>query len=144
LEAGFFFGPPPVNPKIYNGTDVWASEDLDELSNSRDLYPAVHRKFLINNILHILWVAGKHTHIGINKAAKQICLGTDFDGLINAIDCCKNAGELQQLKHDLREELAQGLNDNGFGTLNVNVLLDDIFYNNGKNFMLKRLKEMKG
>ena len=144
LEAGFFFGPHPENPKIYNGTDVWASEDLDELSNSRDLYPAVHRKFLINNILHILWVAGKHTHIGINKAAKQICLGTDFDGLINAIDCCKNAGELQQLKHDLRQELAQGLHDNGFGTLDVDVLLDDIFYNNGKNFMLKRLKEMKG
>jgi microsomal dipeptidase-like Zn-dependent dipeptidase len=144
-EATFFFGPTPKNLNVWpDDTNVWSSEDLDALSNSRDLYPDVHRKFLINNILHILWVAGKKKSIGIKKAAKQICIGTDFDGLINAIDCCKTADGLQQLKTDMRNELAKGLNDNGFQELNVDVLLDDIFYNNGKNFMLKRLKEMKG
>ncbi|MBK7308509.1 MAG: hypothetical protein IPI88_16900 [Chitinophagaceae bacterium] len=94
--------------------------------------------------MHILWVASQHSFIGINKAAKQICIGTDFDGLINAIDCCKNANGLQQLKEDMRQDLADLLNSNGFHTLNVDALLEDIFYNNGKNFMLKRLKEMKG
>jgi len=142
-EATFFFGPTPENVKVYNDTNVWASEDLDELSNNRDLYPDVHRKFLINNILHILWVGSEHASIGLTKAAKQICIGTDFDGLINAIDCCKTANGLQKLKDDMREELADGLNDNGFQVLDVDVLLDDIFYNNGKNFMLKRLREMK-
>jgi hypothetical protein len=142
--TSFFSGLSPENMDVYTGNDVWASEDLDDLASNKDLYPAVHRKFLINNILHILWVAGKHTHIGIKKAAKQICIGTDFDGLINAIDCCKDASGLQQLKDDMRDELADGLNDNGFQQLNADELLDDIFYNNGKNFMLKRLREMKG
>ena len=145
LEGEFFFGPTPSNLHVWpDDNNVWTSEDLDELSNSRDLYPDLHRKFLINNILHILWVAGKKPSIGLKKAAKQICIGTDFDGLINAIDCCKTADGLQKLKNDMRNELEDGLKDNGFQELNVDVLLDDIFYNNGKNFMLKRLKEMKG
>ncbi len=145
LEAEFFFGPTPENLHIWpDDTNVWASEDLDELAQNQDLYPDLHRKFLINNILHILWVASNKQSIGLKKAAKQICIGTDFDGLINAIDCCKTADGLQQLKDDMRQELAKGLNKNGFQELNVDILLDDIFYNNGKNFMLKRLKQMKG
>jgi microsomal dipeptidase-like Zn-dependent dipeptidase len=143
LESTFFFGPTPSGSRVWpNDNNVWASEDLDGIDKS--VYPDLHRKFLINNILHILWVASKHSHIGINKAAKQICIGTDFDGLINAIDCCKDANGLQKLKDDMRDELAEGLRNNGFNTLNTDVLLDDIFYNNGKNFMLKRLREMKG
>ncbi len=142
-EAAFFFGPTPENLNVWpDDTNVWSSQDLDGLDQS--VYPDLHRKFLINNILHILWVASQHSFIGINNAAKQICIGTDFDGLINAIDCCKNANGLQRLKDDMREELADGLNNNGFHTLNIDMLLDDIFYNNGKNFMLKRLKGMNG
>ncbi|MBK9486766.1 MAG: membrane dipeptidase [Chitinophagaceae bacterium] len=142
-EAGFFFGPTPENLQVWPvDTNVWASEDFADLEPAA--YPDLHRRFLINNIMHILWVASQHSFIGINKAAKQICIGTDFDGLINAIDCCKNANGLQQLKEDMRQDLADLLNSNGFHTLNVDALLEDIFYNNGKNFMLKRLKEMKG
>jgi microsomal dipeptidase-like Zn-dependent dipeptidase len=144
-EATFFFGPTPGSLNVWpNNDSVWTIHDFEEAASNPDLYPDLHRKFLINNILHILWVANKNARIGLKKAAKQICIGTDFDGLINAIDCCKDAGGLQQLKTDMRNELAKGLNDNGFAALNVDTLLDDIFYNNGKNFMLKRLKEMKG
>ena len=143
LEADFFFGPTPANLHVWpDDTNVWASEDFDVVDKA--VYPDLHRKFLINNILHILWVASKHASIGLSKAAKQICIGTDFDGLINAIDCCKDANGLQQLKDDMRDELTERLNNNGFHALNADVLLDDIFYNNGKDFMLKRLREMKG
>lgn len=143
LEAEFFFGPTPGNLNVWpDDTNVWASEDLANLDMA--FYPDLHRRFLINNIMHILWVANQHPLIGIKKAAKQICIGTDFDGLINAIDCCKTADGLQQLKDDMKEDLANLLQKNGFNSLNVNTLLDDIFYNNGKNFMLNRLRIMKG
>lgn len=142
-EAEFFMGPTPGLLNVWpDDTNVWASEDFDDLDKS--LHPALHRKFLINNILHILWVGSKMASVGLQKAAKQICIGTDFDGLINAIDCCKTADGLQQLKEDMRNELANGLLANGFQVLNTDTLLDDIFYENGKNFMLKRLREMKG
>lgn len=143
LEAGFFFGPTPQNLNVWpDDNNVWASEDFDDLDKS--LHADLHRKFLVNNIVHILWVASRHAFIGVDKAAKQICMGTDFDGLINAIDCCKNANGLQRLKNDMRNDLAKAIHKNGFHTLNADVLLDDLFYNNGKHFMLNRLRIMKG
>jgi microsomal dipeptidase-like Zn-dependent dipeptidase len=145
MEAGFFFGPTPTNLRVWpDDNNVWASEDFDAVAQSQDLYPDLHRKFLINNIIHILWVAGKHSLIGIKKAAKQICIGTDFDGLINAIDCCKDATGLKQLKKDMKKDLTDQFKRNGFNGLNADEFLDDIFYNNGKNFMLNRLRQMKG
>ncbi len=139
MEAGFYLGPNPLSLPIKNDdVGVWASEDFENLDPS--LYSELHCRFLVNNIIHILWVASKHPLLNINKAAKQICIGTDFDGLINAIDCCKNATQLPQLKTKLKPMLQQMLLSEGINTLDVGIFLEDIFYSNGKNFILNRLK----
>jgi microsomal dipeptidase-like Zn-dependent dipeptidase len=144
-EAEFFLGPQPTALPVWpDDTDVWAAEDFEEIDQS--LYIETHRRFLVNNIIHILWVANKNISIDIKDAVKQICVGTDFDGLINAIDCCKQTNGMRQLKKDMRSEIIEGLTKI-FGTadaITADELLDNVFYNNGKNFMLKRLKEMKG
>ncbi|MGC4101063.1 membrane dipeptidase [Ferruginibacter sp.] len=143
MEADFFLGPnPTVLPVWPDDTDVWASEDFEDLDPS--LYVKMHRKFLLNNIVHILWVASQHASIDLQKAVKQICMGTDFDGLINAIDCCKTADGLEQLKQDMKNELPPLFNANGLAAININQFLDDFFYNNGKNFILGRIKLMRG
>jgi microsomal dipeptidase-like Zn-dependent dipeptidase len=143
MEADFFLGPnPTILPVWPDDTEVWASEDFENLDPS--LYVIMHRRFLINNIIHILWVANNHPAIDIKKAAKQICIGTDFDGLINAIDCCKNADGLQQLKEDMKDGLIDLLTAEGITAINVDQFLDDIFYNNGKNFVLNRIRTMRG
>ena len=82
----------------------------------------------------------------MKDAVKQICIGTDFDGLINAIDCCKQINGMQQLKKDMRSDITEGLTKifGNADTITADELLDNVFYNNGKNFMLKRLQEMKG
>jgi len=142
MEADFFLGPDPTNLPVWPGdTDVWASEDFENLDPS--LYIEMHRRFLINNIIHILWVANNHPAIDIKKAVKQICIGTDFDGLINAIDCCKQADGLQQLKDDMKDGLTDLFSSNGLATIIVEDFLDDVFYNNGKNFILKRIRTMR-
>ncbi len=140
MEAGFFLGPNPTALPTWQGSNgIWAAEDFSNLDSS--LYIDMHRRFLINNIIHILWVASNHPEIGAAKAAKQICIGTDFDGLINSIDCCKDCTDMQQLKEDMVEGMVNMLERIGLdGQLNVNTLLDDIFYNNGKNFVVNRLK----
>lgn len=140
-EAEFFMGPNPVALPVWpDDTNVWAAEDFEDLDPS--LYIETHRRFLVNNIIHILWVANKHTEIDINKAVKQICIGTDFDGLINAIDCCKTAKNMAELKSDMRAEITQGLANINIVSINTDDLLDDLFYNNGKQFMLSRVKLM--
>ena len=140
-ESEFFMGPAPAALPVWpDDNNVWAAEDFEDLDPS--LYIETHRRFLVNNIIHILWVANKHAEIDINKAAKQICIGTDFDGLINAIDCCKTAKDLTNLKRDMRAELNNGLEKIIVTAINTDDLLDDLFYNNGKQFMLSRIKFM--
>lgn len=139
-EADFFLGPNPT--ALLPWTDdasVWTSEDFEYLDPS--LYITMHRRFLINQLIHILWVADKHPGINVKTAATQICIGSDFDGLINAIDCCKQATGFSQLKKDMYKglsDLFHQTNLSGF-IPDTNAFLDDIFYHNGKNFILKRL-----
>jgi len=143
MEADFFLGPNPTLLPVWpDDTDVWASEDFENLDPS--LYIEMHRRFLVNNIVHILWVANNHNSIDLQKAVKQICMGTDFDGLINAIDCCKTADGLQQLKEDMRDILIDQFDKNGLSAINVDEFLNDLFYNNGKNFIINRIRIMKG
>jgi len=140
LEANFFLGPNPALLPVYKSDKgVWAAEDLEDLDPSLGI--EMHRRFLINTIVHILWVAHKHAAIDIKTAAKQICLGTDFDGLINAIDCCKTVAGFGNLKHDMQEELSALLKKVGI-ELDAATLLDGIFYSNGKDFVLGRLAAM--
>ncbi|HMI79104.1 MAG TPA: membrane dipeptidase, partial [Ferruginibacter sp.] len=143
-EAEFFLGPQPaILPVWPDDTEVWAAEDFEDLDPS--LYIDTQRRFLVNNIIHILWVANKHAEIKINEAVKQICIGTDFDGLINAIDCCKEITALGELKRDMRADMIKGLSKIGLANpIDADELLENIFYNNGKDFMLKRIMEMKG
>jgi microsomal dipeptidase-like Zn-dependent dipeptidase len=143
-EAGFFFGGgDPAGLHAWpDDTGVWAGQDFDDIDPS--LYIETHRRFLVNNIIHILWVANTNPLIGLTKAAKQICIGTDFDGLINAIDCCKQTTGLSQLKRDIREDIEEGIAALGAGAFDTTQFLDDLFYNNGKNFMIERIRLMKG
>ena len=141
-EAEFFLGPQPTALPVWpDDANVWTAEDFEDLDPS--LLIETQRRFLVNNIIHILWVANKNLDIKIQDAAKQICIGTDFDGLINSIDCCKETKGMAQLKKDMKGDVKKGL-----AKISVNIdadkLLDDVFFNNGKNFMLKRIKEMKG
>ncbi|MBS1509274.1 MAG: membrane dipeptidase [Bacteroidetes bacterium] len=144
MEAAFFFGPPdPATiPPRPDDDKVWAAEDFADLDDS--LISTMHRRFLINNIIHILWVAHTSDVLDVNKAAKQVCIGTDFDGLINAIDCCKTTDGLQQLKEDMKDGLIDLFIKTGITTIDVNQFLEDLFYNNGKNFIMGRITAMKG
>ncbi|MEO6253102.1 MAG: membrane dipeptidase [Ferruginibacter sp.] len=143
-EAEFFLGPQPtILPVWPHDTEVWTAEDFEELDPS--LYIDTQRRFLVNNIIHILWVANKHPEININEAIKQLCIGTDFDGLINAIDGCKEITAIGGLKRDVRNDIISGLSKIGVAnTIDTDELLDNIFYTNGRDFMLKRILEMKG
>jgi microsomal dipeptidase-like Zn-dependent dipeptidase len=45
-----------------------------------------HLRYLSNVILHIVRIGGK-------DAWNHICFGSDFDGMINPLNCCQNAAE---------------------------------------------------
>lgn len=144
LEANFFFqGVSPSNMKPWtDDTKIWTSEDFENLDPAFD--SILHPLFFLNQVIHVLTIAKNNPHIGIQKAMKQICLGTDYDGLINAIDNCKHVDQLDTFKSLTIAKLPKLLNDAKLGNegINVNELAENIFYNNGKNFILNRLREI--
>lgn len=144
LEANFFFnGSNPSGLKPWtDDSRVWTSDDFENLDPAFDV--VLHPLFFLNQVIHILTVAKNNPNIGIEKAMKQICLGTDYDGLINAIDNCKQVDKLEIFKTFTLNKMPKLLNDAKLGNegINVNELAENIFYNNGKNFIINRLREI--
>ncbi len=143
-EAGFFLGPNPgALPVFTNDDEVWTSGDFENFDPSKNVI--MHPLFFLNQVLHILVVAKKNPLLGVAKAVKKICLGSDFDGLINAIDNCKQVDDLNKFKQlclgKMPGLLKKAKLDNE--GIDVPALIDDIFYNNGKTFVLNRLRLMK-
>ena len=59
-----------------------------------------HLRHLCNNILHIAKIGGP-------DAWNQLCLGTDFDGMIDPINGCRDSTELGNLEEDLVDMLGR-------------------------------------
>ena len=143
LEAEFFFGPNPAILPLWNDDDkIWTSEDFANLDPVFDI--ELNSLFFLNQVIHILTVAKNNPQIGIEKAMKQICLGTDYDGLINAIDNCKQADKLDAFKEFTLAKMPGLLQKAGLGNEGINAtsLAENIFYTNGRDFVLNRLREI--
>ena len=144
LEANFFFH--DINPsELKPWTDdsqVWTSDDFENLDPAFD--SILHPLFFLNHVIHILTVAKNNPLIGVEKATKQICLGSHYDGLINAIDNCKRVDKLDTFKNFTLNTMAKLLQDAHLGNEEIDIteLVENIFYNNGKNFILNRLREI--
>jgi microsomal dipeptidase-like Zn-dependent dipeptidase len=85
---------------------------------------------LCNNILHIIKVGGK-------EAWKHICIGSDFDGLINPIEGCANATRLDHLRKELKKWLPDLANKVGLPFQNVDETVDNIMFGNAYEFLKK-------
>jgi microsomal dipeptidase-like Zn-dependent dipeptidase len=142
-EANFFFGPNPSKLPVWkNDSKVWTAEEFSNYEPS--LNPVLHPLFFINQVIHILTVAKNNPNIGVQKACKQICIGTDYDGLINSIDNCKQVDKLDAFKQLMLSKLKGLLKNAGLSNDGINIpeFVDDLFYNNGRDFVIKRLKAM--
>ncbi len=102
--------------------------------HSRDISKAhLHLRYLVNNIVHIVRV-GKS--VGID-ARKHIVIGSDLDGLVNTIDSCTTAAQYGNLYDQLKENI----NRFAFTDIpNVDQFVDDMFYNNGYEFLKKNFQ----
>ena len=141
FETEVFFGTPyPVQLMLQPPADVLTGDDA---LGQEPISELAHAYYFMNQVIHVLKVAVANG-ISYNKAKKMICIGSDFDGLINAIDCCKDATQFDAFK-----QLLNGIarkpdfwSNTGFGPNEVDIdeLLDLIFYRNGVNFIKQHLR----
>ncbi|MCP9753012.1 membrane dipeptidase [Ferruginibacter sp. HRS2-29] len=103
-----------------------------------------HYYYFLNQVFHILQVA-KKAGIPISEAARCICIGSDFDGLINTLDCCRTVEELGGFKTYLRQILTR--RPSFWQPLSIrreqvdaDDLLEGIFFNNALDFLKVNFK----
>jgi len=123
--------------------DCVTMTDLEQ--NTEDSIPARDEYFFDHILLHL-----KHflqvchdANIAITDAAKHITLGTDFDGLINPFINIPTVEFMSQLKKYIKMNFRfylQTLTDSSqwVDELNLDQFVEDLFYNNGYNFVKSR------
>lgn len=101
-----------------------------------------HLRYFMAHLLHLITVARKNNY-DLDKALKQVCIGSDFDGLINPVACCDTMDEIYYLKlnfekdfEDFAKERKVKLPD-GF---DIKEFSEDLFFRNGRDFVLSRLE----
>lgn len=75
--------------------------------------------------------------------AQRICIGSDFDGMINPIDCCKNVTEFNSFKSYLLENFEDWETESSVTIsdfITPQRLLDNIFYQNAVDFLAEWYK----
>ena len=111
----------------------------DEVQEQEPVTPEIHYSYFINQLMHFLRIA-KQARIPLRKAIRQICIGSDFDGLINPIDCCNNATELPVFRQELHRRLKRGKKiweQAGIlkSEVDVDALVEGLFYENALHFL---------
>lgn len=102
-----------------------------------DLIPdaELHFRHFCNTIFHIVEVA-KRTENGKVNAWERLVIGSDFDGLIDAVDFCVNGKEYRNIEQYMKAKLPALALEAGIELpADVNTLITDILYNNADNFL---------
>jgi len=142
-EASIFFGPgDPAQLPVHNihNDDVLTG---DEARDHDEFTFDSHARYFLSQLLHILLVA-KNAGYDLQKAITQVCIGSDFDGLINPVDCCESSEEFGDFKKQLLDIMNERnfWADTGFGRNEIDgeTLLDGLFFDNAFAFMKKNFK----
>lgn len=136
-DAKFFFGPgDPSRIPVFNG-DVDDVLTGAEAEDHNTLTHDSHARYWLNQVVHVLRIAKQNNMLAL--AVKQICIGSDFDGLINAIDCCETAegyvefkGQLGRIMRERRFWEGTGLDE---GDIDIDGFLEGLFFENAFQFL---------
>ena len=111
------------------------AKDPDEGKLTKDA--ELHFRHFCNTIFHITDVA-RRTLTGAVNPWKQIVIGSDFDGLIDAVDFCINAKEYGHMAEWIKTKMPAHAQEAGI-TLPADaaVIADDLLYNNAFSFLQK-------
>ena len=124
--------------KTHGAKTAGLLQDAFEIARDKEK----HLRYFIQTILYIIKVGYQHN---IASPWKHICIGSDFDGLIDAIDVCKTSEKLPILKrklmeycekHDSKSSILKEVTKEGASMLD---LVEHITFFNAVNFFSNRM-----
>lgn len=140
-EKDFFMQAPRSQPVDSDYLDVY-----DILLEDRQNYPRYHARHFLNQVFHFFIIADKY-RINAAMMAERICIGSDFDGVINPLDGCRNVTQLEAFKKYLLKNF-EAWELEAMYALPVRIssfikpadLMENIFYRNAVNFLKENFK----
>ncbi|HMQ48383.1 MAG TPA: membrane dipeptidase [Saprospiraceae bacterium] len=125
----------------YKGTEVEAPFDSGEFTDelvaeTRDLDERKHLRHLCNNILHIIKIGGE-------RAWKHLCIGSDFDGLIDPVNNCCDVTEFSKLEAGLISMLPEMMEedeDHTYDSSNIEGKVRGMMYDNALAFLKEHFR----
>jgi microsomal dipeptidase-like Zn-dependent dipeptidase len=97
-----------------------------------------HLKHFMAHILHLIVITGASA----SQALKQVCIGSDFDGMINPVWCCESMDEIYHFKQDFKDHFKDFAKESGVALpagFNIDSFCEDLFFRNGRDFLMNRL-----
>ena len=146
-EQAYFFTKDEVGQAFNDGKCIEWTE-IEAAGAVNPLAADYHLRHFMAHIIHLIEVA-KRNQYDANKALTQICIGSDFDGIINPVWCCDTVDELTYFK-DLFERqfpdfVRECANANGVSLpagFDLKKFSNQLFFENGKNFVLDRVTKL--
>jgi microsomal dipeptidase-like Zn-dependent dipeptidase len=139
-EKDFFTSAAPGSVSV---SEIFTVDDIlrDDL---RD-FPDYHARHFMNILFHFFVIADKY-NINRDLMAKSICIGSDFDGLVNPIDCCLNVTHYDNFKKRLVSNF-KAWEDKALFMLKTRIssfiepaaLINQVFFENANNFLQRNL-----
>lgn len=120
---------------------VLKSEDIST-ARDRQRSDMFHARHFMNQVFHLFAIARKND-ITDATMTQRICIGSDFDGMINPVDCCKNVTGLTYFKDLLLTNYSQWEDEFEPDRFRISDfispqdLFENIFYRNGRAFLEK-------
>lgn len=101
-----------------------------------------HLCHFMQHVLHFIKIAQQTNDV--DKALTQICIGSDFDGIINPVWCCPAVTGFDELKKQFINNFIPFARENKNrvtlpANFDVHKFAEQLFFENGKNFVLSRL-----
>jgi len=123
----------------------------DEILDEGTVNPSLaehHTRYFMAHVLHLIVLAqNEDSGLDVNRVLQQVCIGSDFDGLINPIWICPTADSLEYFKDQFEQDFTDFADESGVrlpNDFNINTFADQLFFENGKNFVLNRLDVLNG
>ncbi|MCU0419020.1 MAG: membrane dipeptidase [Cyclobacteriaceae bacterium] len=139
-EAAYFFSKASVGSAFADGACI-ENREVEEAGPVNPRLGEYHLRHFMGHVVHLIKVA-RAAGYPVAQALKQVCLGTDFDGMINPLWVCDSVDQLVYFRAQFERAFVRFAHHcevplpPGF---DVAALAQDLFYENGKRFVLTRL-----
>lgn len=138
------FLPSQQGAEIGNAFLNEACMDWEEVRNGGTVYPQLgdyHLRHFMAHIVHVIAVA-RNNNYDVRQALKQLCIGSDMDGMINPMYYCMTYDDIYYLQQAFEKQFVSFAKEvkvklpAGF---DVKAFSQDLFFRNGRDFVLGRL-----